>query len=152
MQPITSEKHKDYCRKYWGQNKEKLRESRKRYYQANKSRIRDWKKQYRSANKEKLYAINKEWQKKNKFRVALYAYGISGQEAVQFVERTKSGCSYCHSFESLQVDHKIPKILGGSHDIANLQWLCAECNRMKGGRTDEQFLDYISRILRNQKS
>ena len=34
----------------------------------------------------------------------------------------------------LEVDHIIPFVQGGSHDLSNLQTLCFDCNRGKGAR------------------
>lgn len=42
-------------------------------------------------------------------------------------------CGYCFSTEGLTIDHKQPKILGGTDDIKNLQVLCERCNKMKSG-------------------
>jgi hypothetical protein len=41
-------------------------------------------------------------------------------------------CANCGSDELLQFDHVIPVALGGSSTAANLQLLCAPCNRDKG--------------------
>lgn len=41
-------------------------------------------------------------------------------------------CAACGSGELLQFDHVIPVALGGSSTPANLQLLCAPCNRDKG--------------------
>ena len=42
-------------------------------------------------------------------------------------------CLCCHrEGRGLQIDHIRPRYLGGTHDIENLQLLCAECNRGKG--------------------
>ena len=45
-------------------------------------------------------------------------------------------CRYCLSTENLTIDHKIPKIKGGSNDMSNLQCLCKRCNNFKSGFTD----------------
>lgn len=56
-------------------------------------------------------------------------------------------CRYCHSIENLTLDHKIPKIQGGTDDIKNLQCLCYECNKMKSGFSHKQ-LQNIFRWLK----
>ena len=44
-------------------------------------------------------------------------------------------CLACGSGESLEVDHVVPIISGGSSELSNLQALCAKCNRNKWTRT-----------------
>ena len=45
-----------------------------------------------------------------------------------------NGCKYHYQFKDLEVDHIIPKIQGGQNDDRNLQLLCGNCNRRKGGK------------------
>lgn len=47
-------------------------------------------------------------------------------------------CKYCRNKENLTIDHKIPKIKGGSNDINNLQCLCKKCNGLKSDLSDKQ--------------
>lgn len=49
-------------------------------------------------------------------------------------------CAYCHSTENLTLDHRHPKILGGTDDKKNLQCLCHRCNQMKSGLPHGQLL------------
>lgn len=53
---------------------------------------------------------------------------------IKVAVRQRDGwCLCCHrSGAGLQIDHIRPLYLGGTHDIENLQLLCAECNRAKG--------------------
>lgn len=49
-------------------------------------------------------------------------------------------CVYCGArHEYLEVDHVIPRIQGGTDNIANLVTACRPCNRSKSGRTPEQW-------------
>jgi hypothetical protein len=47
-------------------------------------------------------------------------------------ERDGGKCRECDGTFDLQYDHVIPVALGGASTIANLQLLCADCNREKG--------------------
>lgn len=47
-------------------------------------------------------------------------------------ERDGERCNWCGSLDSLEVDHIIPRVKGGSNDLSNLQLLCQVCNRSKG--------------------
>jgi len=47
-------------------------------------------------------------------------------------ERDGGRCIECGSGFELEYDHVIPLSLGGSTSVANLQLLCADCNRTKG--------------------
>ena len=38
------------------------------------------------------------------------------------------------------IDHKIPKSLGGSNDVSNLQWVTKNINRLKGKLTHAEFV------------
>ena len=52
----------------------------------------------------------------------------------QFVwERDKARCVRCNGQENLEYDHIVPVSKGGSNTARNIQLLCAECNRDKGG-------------------
>lgn len=44
-------------------------------------------------------------------------------------------CLHCGAMENLVIDHVIPIAKGGLSELANLQLLCATCNRLKGKLT-----------------
>jgi 5-methylcytosine-specific restriction enzyme A len=43
-------------------------------------------------------------------------------------------CQMCGTEERLTVDHIVPRVLGGTDSLNNLQVLCGSCNSSKGGR------------------
>jgi 5-methylcytosine-specific restriction endonuclease McrA len=43
-------------------------------------------------------------------------------------------CQMCGTEERLTVDHIVPRVLGGTDSMSNLQVLCGSCNSSKGGR------------------
>jgi hypothetical protein len=48
-------------------------------------------------------------------------------------------CWYCGAKKNLEVDHRNPRVVGGSDDDANLSIACRRCNKTKNGQTVEQF-------------
>jgi hypothetical protein len=51
------------------------------------------------------------------------------KEAV--IAGARGKCGNCGDADRLQVDHKNPRVKGGSHDLNNLQCLCWQCHRAK---------------------
>lgn len=59
-------------------------------------------------------------------------------------------CAYCSTplmgspeVPRTNIDHVIPKALGGSNKIENLVLACAPCNRAKGALTVEEFIGRV---------
>lgn len=50
----------------------------------------------------------------------------------------KKKCRYCLSTENLTIDHKIPKVQGGTDEKKNLQCLCKRCNTVKSDLSHKQ--------------
>jgi 5-methylcytosine-specific restriction endonuclease McrA len=60
---------------------------------------------------------------------------------VNVFARDKFTCQYCGARPSrsqLNLDHVIPRSLGGKSSWENVVCSCVDCNRRKGGRTPEQ--------------
>lgn len=43
-------------------------------------------------------------------------------------------CQLCGTEDNLSVDHIVPRSLGGTDNLDNLEVLCSSCNSRKGGR------------------
>ena len=68
----------------------------------------------------------------------------------QLMRRQDSTCVYCghrRRATSLDIDHIIPAVKGGSNDIGNLQVICRPCNQRKGDQTDEEFRTRYRRLV-----
>lgn len=50
------------------------------------------------------------------------------------ISRDGEECARCGTSKKLTIDHIIPRCLGGTNEISNLQLLCRACNSAKGDR------------------
>ncbi|MDE2860001.1 MAG: HNH endonuclease [Chloroflexota bacterium] len=65
----------------------------------------------------------------------------AGQKELLF--RSQVGrCMYCgaeRDIREFQIDHMVPVVRGGPHEMANFQLLCGPCNNRKRDYTDDEF-------------
>lgn len=65
----------------------------------------------------------------------------AGQKESLF--RSQDGrCMYCgaeRDIREFQIDHMVPVVRGGPHEMANFQLLCGPCNNRKRDYTDDEF-------------
>ena len=72
--------------------------------------------------------------------------------------RDRRKCAYCESSrkERYELDHIVPKSLGGTNRVSNLVVCCRECNAEKGNRLVSEFLgnklEHLTAIRRVQGS
>ena len=69
------------------------------------------------------------------------------QELMKRQDNTCVYCGYRRIARTLDIDHMIPAVRGGSNDISNLQVICRPCNQRKGPQTDEEFRARYSRLV-----
>ena len=61
------------------------------------------------------------------------------QQRKRVLQRDNYICTYCGG-EANQVDHIVPRVQGGGHDLDNLTSCCAKCNQLKGSKSHAVFL------------
>jgi hypothetical protein len=59
--------------------------------------------------------------------------GIAEQVRIDVWRRDGGKCARCGSREKLEYDHIVPLSQGGSNTARNIELLCEQCNRSKGG-------------------
>jgi len=67
---------------------------------------------------------------------------IGGSIRYEVLKRAKYHCELCGisaDKKALEVDHIVPRNIGGNDDISNLQALCYSCNSMKRDKDDTDF-------------
>ncbi len=68
----------------------------------------------------------------------------------ELMRRQNNTCVYCghrRTARTLEIDHIVPVVRGGSNDKSNLQVICGQCNQRKGLQTDEEFRDRYSSLV-----
>ena len=68
----------------------------------------------------------------------------------QLMRQQDNTCVYCGTRRiatSLDIDHMVPAVRGGSNDVGNLQVICRPCNQRKGLQTDEEFRLRYARLV-----
>ena len=78
---------------------------------------------------------------------------ISGEALVKLFDEQKQKCRYCDvdlSNGVFQLDHIAPLSRDGTHDLKNIQFVCAFCNRAKYNMSDLEFKKtlraYVNRV------
>lgn len=140
-QPEIREKRAAYKLSWWGSNKERV-------YQ----RQRRW----RNENPEKASAIQRRWAEANpeavragKSRRNALLRGakegvrsVTKEDLISVLKAQEFLCAYCKKdiAEGYTVDHVVPVIKGGKHELSNLQMTCKSCNCKKNDLDEGVFV------------
>ena len=75
---------------------------------------------------------------------------LQGYEVREYLlEKWDCKCTYCGAEHvPLEVEHIIPRSMGGSNRVSNLTLACVSCNQAKGNRSVEDFLKDKPEVLR----
>lgn len=144
---IKQQKHRD-------ENSEKLNATTRMWYKKNAELARVYRREYYIKNrdnsvfKETAARNGKTWRQSEKGKTAeknrrlerreWAAAGTAERASVRAVIQAADGiCCYCRrnvGKDNLEIEHVVPKSLGGRHDVDNLAAACGECNHGQDGK------------------
>jgi 5-methylcytosine-specific restriction endonuclease McrA len=131
---------KKYTTAYRAANPEKFLEYGRRYRETHLEYIRDYMRIYYFKHPDAIRL------KHARRRACMSGNGgIFTAQELRVMRISQAGiCAYCkgqHDHQALTIDHVIPVKQGGRHEVANIVLACDRCNKSKGNRTPEQWVN-----------
>ena len=126
---MNKEQRKKYNLEWRIKNKAKIAEYKQTYRKVNSQKIAAYQKIYRELNKETLCKkrlqekITNGWIRQKKEAGISYRTWLD-----RIIKRDGKKCRKCGTSESLTLNHKIPRCIGGEYSYENLEILCRVCN------------------------
>ena len=154
------EKEREKKRRHYEANPEKELERTRRWKKANPEKVREWRQRWREANLDRSRDNIRRWCKANpekrreycRKRRALKKSSIGVWDDDDFIERQlflyqNGECFYCRNplghilDRNFELEHQTPLSRGGKHCATNVVLSCTPCNRRKGAKTAEEFME-----------
>lgn len=144
----------EYSRRYRAEHREQIREKNRAYREAHREDVDTNARAYREAHRAELSAKSRAYRAANPDKKR--AFNARRRELVRAASGSYTDaqwtalcawfgnvCLGCGSSGPLTADHVVALTAGGSHNIDNIQPLCAACNSSKKSKT----IDYRDQVL-----
>lgn len=128
---------KEYCRKYYKENREKMREHRRKYSKKHPEKMREQNRKYSKKHPEKVRESGRKYRKENREKVREYGlmrYNLTTEEYSKLFQLQNGVCAICGLPETVIYKGKVRK-LAVDHDHVNNKirgLLCMKCNSLLG--------------------
>ncbi len=139
---------RESCKRWRENHPERHKARQDRWEAANRERMRPHRRKKQAARRAADPKHNKrlaaDWRERNRDKCRAYretrralkanapGRGITGEQWAGIRASTLGVCSYCSQPSNITIDHIIPLISGGSHDVTNAGPACLPCNQSKG--------------------
>jgi 5-methylcytosine-specific restriction endonuclease McrA len=156
IKPLTSfsrsedkkDGYKTHCREcrnlaeslYRKANPDNVREYQRRYRKENAEMVREKKRFYHENNPD----IHRAASHRRRALIRINGGTFTAKELIAMRAAQNGICAYCqrqHNPQALTIDHVNPLLYGGRNEAANIVLACGKCNRSKGARTPEEWVD-----------
>lgn len=114
-------------------------------------RVRAKQREWVQANRDRLNGKHRENTARRLFwGRALRLRGVTALDLWKLWKRQRGLCALTGAKldRSAEIDHRLPKVRGGTDDISNLQWVTHQANFAKRDLTDEEFHALCSDVFR----
>ncbi len=130
-------------REWRKQNGDRIKKSWQEYRKVNGDQLKETRRKYEEKYPEKIRA--------GKHTRRTKILGLDSKIDANYIKFLKIAqgmkCNYCNqTMNKYQIDHIVPIARGGDNKNENLQLLCAPCNRQKGAKTDNEYMEYLNVI------
>jgi 5-methylcytosine-specific restriction endonuclease McrA len=145
---LKAERNRQYNKAYFSRmTPEERKAFNKAKYLKYKPRHNAQSKQWAKDNPEKTQASVHQSTIQKKYPGTFSKTDIETQALALWLQENNGAlCPFCGQ-EAGHIDHILPLSRGGSHTWRNIRLLCKQCNVGKSNYTDEEFLDWIKKIL-----
>jgi 5-methylcytosine-specific restriction endonuclease McrA len=153
---LRKEERKEYAHKYYLEHKDYYKKIQQSWNSTHAELRKEYTKRFRENRGEEYKKIEKrvraEWGHKNKDAICAISArrralklnatgnGITSEQAIQLKKETGGRCVYCGQIKKLTIDHVIPLVSGGRHDVDNAVPACQSCNSKKKDKSLLVFL------------
>lgn len=124
----------------------RVKQQKAAHYQRTSERCKERCYDWRKKNPERFRALARGWSNR---RRELVQGGITAKQQADWASTQAKVCHWCgkRCARKYQIDHIVPLVRGGEHQIANLAITCPQCNLRKNSRDPIEWAQMIGKLL-----
>lgn len=138
------EKRREYEKKYWSDpdRKERKKQMVRSSMDKNKAAYAEKRREYLKTDAG-IAMYRRQTQKRYAMAKAAFVEDVNPMELFAEQGGVCYLCKSSFSFNKMELDHVYPIAKGGKHEKSNCKMACARCNRSKGAKTAEEYMNAL---------